>query len=126
MDQRQTARPVSHITAGCNLATARYSPVTDAGNYINRLFGGQTRTQKRKHVTKKQKTGLISGFCRNVDEICALLGYYRASCGNCLQTFWDNVSVPSSSVKLSFQLGLLTLEDGTNTLSRNIGKTITK
>ena len=33
------------------------------------------------------------------DEICALLGYYAASCGNCLPTFRDHVSVPSSRVK---------------------------
>jgi hypothetical protein len=32
-------------------------------------------------------------------EICALLGCYAASCGNCLPTFRDNVSVPSSQVK---------------------------
>jgi hypothetical protein len=38
---------------------------------------------------------LISGFCRDVDEICGLLGYYTASCGNYLPTFRDNVSVPS-------------------------------
>ena len=39
--------------------------------------------------------------CRNhfSIEICALLGYYAASCGNCLPTFRDNVSVPSSRVK---------------------------
>jgi hypothetical protein len=30
--------------------------------------------------------------------MCALLGYYAASCGNCLPTFRDNVSVPSSRV----------------------------
>jgi hypothetical protein len=42
---------------------------------------------------------LISGFRRDADEICALLGYYAASCGNCLTTFRDNVSVPSSPVK---------------------------
>jgi hypothetical protein len=41
---------------------------------------------------------LISGFRRYVDEICALLGYYAASCGNCLPTFRDNVSVSSSRV----------------------------
>jgi hypothetical protein len=35
--------------------------------------------------------------------ICAVLGHYAASCGNCLPTFRDNVSVPSSTV--------LTLED---------------
>jgi hypothetical protein len=30
---------------------------------------------------------LILGFRRDVAEICALLGYYAASCGNCLPTF---------------------------------------
>jgi hypothetical protein len=56
----------------------------------------------------------ISGFRRDVDEIFALLGYYTASCGNCLPTFRDNVSVPSSLV-----LGLLTREDGTD-MFRNV------
>jgi hypothetical protein len=42
---------------------------------------------------------LISGFRRDVDEIWALMGYYAASCGNCLLTFRDNVSVSSSRVK---------------------------
>ena len=42
---------------------------------------------------------LILGFRRDVDEICGLLGYYAASCGNCLPTFQDNVSVTSSRVK---------------------------
>jgi hypothetical protein len=42
---------------------------------------------------------LILGFRRDVDEICGLLGCYAASCGSCLQTFRDNVSVPSSRVK---------------------------
>jgi hypothetical protein len=31
--------------------------------------------------------------------ICAVLGYYAASCGNCLPTFRDDVSVPSSRDK---------------------------
>jgi secreted trypsin-like serine protease len=56
---------------------------------------------------------LISAFRRVVDEIYGLLGYYAASCGNCLPKFRDNLSVPSS---------LLTREDGTDTLSRNVGK----
>jgi hypothetical protein len=42
---------------------------------------------------------LISGFRRDVNEICGLLWYYAASCGNCLPTFRNNVSVPSSRVK---------------------------
>jgi hypothetical protein len=33
-------------------------------------------------------------------EICGLLGNYTASCGNYLPTFRDNVSVPSSRVKI--------------------------
>ena len=43
--------------------------------------------------------GLDLIFRRDVDEICNLLGYYAASCGNCLPTFRNNVSVPSSRVK---------------------------
>jgi hypothetical protein len=35
----------------------------------------------------------ISSFHRDV-EICALLGYYAASCGSCLPTFRSNVSIP--------------------------------
>jgi hypothetical protein len=70
---------------------------------------------------------MISDFHGDVDEICALLGYHAASIGNPLPTFRDNVSVPSSRVKESqeeklFFLDFLTLEDGTDTLSRNVGK----
>ena len=32
-------------------------------------------------------------------EICVLLGYYQASCGDCLPTFRDNISIPSLRVK---------------------------
>ena len=46
----------------------------------------------------------MSGFRRDDDEICALLGYYAASCGNCLLTFRDKVSVPSSRVKSPTQI----------------------
>jgi hypothetical protein len=42
---------------------------------------------------------VISDFHRDVDEICALLGYYAMSSGNTLPTFQDNVSVPFSRVK---------------------------
>jgi hypothetical protein len=34
---------------------------------------------------------VISGFRRDVDQICALLGYYAASSGNTLPTFQDNI-----------------------------------
>jgi hypothetical protein len=40
----------------------------------------------------------ISGFGREVAENRPLLGYYAASSGNFLQTFRDNLSVPSSKI----------------------------
>jgi hypothetical protein len=43
---------------------------------------------------------LISGFRRDVDVICGLLGDYTASCGNYLPTLRVNVSVPSSRVEI--------------------------
>jgi hypothetical protein len=42
---------------------------------------------------------VISGFRRDVDENCGLLGYYEASSANPLPTFRDNVSVPFSRMK---------------------------
>jgi hypothetical protein len=38
----------------------------------------------------------MSDFRREVAENCALLGYYSASSGNFLPTFWDRVQVPYS------------------------------
>jgi hypothetical protein len=65
---------------------------------------------------------VISYFRHDVDEICALLGYYASSNGNPLQTFRDNISVPSSRVKKSKKKGPLDLEDVIDTLSRNVDK----
>ena len=48
-----------------------------------------------KALIRKFVRTVISGFRRDVGEICALLGYYAASNGNTLPTFRDNVSVPS-------------------------------
>ena len=48
----------------------------------------------------KQVICVISGFRRKVSENCPVLGYYAASGGNFLPTFRDNLSVPSSRVKL--------------------------
>jgi hypothetical protein len=53
---------------------------------------------------------VISGFRCDVDEICALLGYYAALNGKHLPMFRD------------IFLDFLALEDGTDTLSRNVGK----
>jgi hypothetical protein len=60
---------------------------------------------------------VISGFRRDDDEICALLGYYAVSSDKPLPTFRDSVSVPPS-------LNFFSLGDGTDTLSRNFGKVL--
>jgi hypothetical protein len=49
----------------------------------------------------RRQLSVISGFRRDADEICGLLGYNAASSDNPLPTFRDNVSVPSSRVKKS-------------------------
>jgi hypothetical protein len=59
---------------------------------------------------------VISGFHLEVDENCALLGYDATSSGNSLPTFRDNLLVPSSRIKSK------SLENGTDKLSRNVGK----
>jgi hypothetical protein len=74
------------------------SLVSKAGNINtqNMFYHMSTLLPKNKSRSKQL---LTSGFRRDVDEICALLGYYAASCGNCLPIFRDNVSVLSSRVK---------------------------
>jgi hypothetical protein len=70
---------------------------------------------------------VISGFRREIDESCALLGCYAAISGNLLPKFQDNLLVPSSGVKnppLLDDFGFLSPEDGTDKLSRNVGKNI--
>jgi len=51
---------------------------------------------------------MISGFRREVDKNCILLCYYAASNGNSIIFF-----------------GFLALEDGTDRMSRNVGKELT-
>ena len=62
---------------------------------------------------------MISGFRREVDENCALMGYYVASSGNSLPTFRDNLSVLFSMVTI------VIFQDGTDRFSRNFGKELT-
>jgi len=58
---------------------------------------------------------LISGFCREVDDVFTLLGYYAAYVGNSLPMIQDNLLLPSSRVKkfeksfdfLTLKMGLL-------------------
>ena len=50
------------------------------------------KCEKRVSIEKFNKCR-ISGFRREVDEICPLLGYYASSRSNILPTFRDNRSV---------------------------------
>ena len=70
----------------------------------------------------KNSAIVISGFRREVDENCVLLGYYGAGGGNSVPTIRDNQPVPSSAVKNHKKP---TLEDGTDRMSRNVGKELT-
>jgi hypothetical protein len=45
------------------------------------------------------REALISGFRRDVDEICGLLGYYTTSCG--IYRRFGTISVPSSPIILT-------------------------
>jgi hypothetical protein len=64
---------------------------------------------------------VISGFRRESDVNSALLDYYAASCCNSLPTFRENLSVPSSGPR-SQEKRILTPEEGTDMLSRNVCK----
>jgi len=57
-------------------------------------------------LAEEEKVGVISGFRREEDENCTLLGHYAASSGNFLPTFRDNLSVAN--------FGFLIPEDGTD------------
>ena len=73
-------------------------------------------------LTFSRKTiNVNSGFRREVDIICTLLGFYAPQSDNSLPTFRDNTSVPYLRVKKS-KKDFLTLEDGTDRLSRKVCK----
>ena len=72
---------------------------------------------KRKEVTELKfrlsaYTCVISCFRHEVEENCALLGYYTANSGTSL------TAVSGQQIGPNF----LTLENGTDRLSRNVGK----
>jgi hypothetical protein len=72
------------------------------------LWSSSRRGLLHLHVTpylKGQNVSVIIRFLNTVSVICALLWYQAASSGNLSPTFRD----------------FLTLEDGTDTLSRNVG-----
>jgi hypothetical protein len=82
----------------------------------NRLRNvGVFRNPQRRHnippPLKHEQTSsrVISAHYRGVDEFCVLLGFYAEENGSFLETFRDNLSVPSKEVKqfldcLAFEL----------------------
>jgi len=50
---------------------------------------------------------MISGFRHEVDDSCALLGYYAAGSGNFLPTFRDNLLGPILRVQEYLGIGLI-------------------
>jgi hypothetical protein len=89
---------VSLSTAGLVITHSTYGLVVSAYNLI---------------VRRTSSVLWQSGFRRDGDEICAVLGYYAAPTGSCLPTLRDKLSVP---------FNFLTLEDGADKFSRNVGK----
>jgi len=61
---------------------------------------------------------VISGFRREVDETCTLLGYYATRSVNLLPTFRDNISVPFLGSRIKI-LEFLTHENGIDGTSRS-------
>ena len=59
---------------------------------------------------------ITSGFRRNLDDICALLGYYAVYSERQLPTFKESLSVRSAKVKISKKKLYLT-----HRLSRTVG-----
>lgn len=64
-------------------------------------------------LIKNEWLNVVSDFRREVNENCALMGYYAACSGNSLSSFRNNLSV---------LIWILALEEGTDTFSRNIVK----
>ena len=70
------------------------------------MWNSDAKRLNVKSAGKYSNNCVTSGFRRQVDENCALLGYYLASSGNFLPMFRDNQSAPSVCVKtLNLKMG---------------------
>jgi hypothetical protein len=69
------------------------------------LIEGRDYENSAQKLVMHKTQFLTLGFRRDVVEICALLGHYAESNRNPLPTFRDRVSVPSSRVKKSKNMG---------------------
>jgi hypothetical protein len=64
---------------------------------------------------------VTAGFRRDIEENCAILEYYTALSGSFVPTFWGNLSIfKGEEVQEIEELDYMTLDDGTDRLSRNV------
>jgi len=78
-----------------DLTLSKKVPCYKEGNHSQRQFS-RTQTQC---TGNQHRFHVISGFRREADANCALLGYCAVSSGNFVPTFRDNLPVPPSGVK---------------------------
>jgi hypothetical protein len=85
----------------------------------NLLVPSSRVKESKKKPSHRRVLSVISDFRREVDEMCSLLGYCGTYIGNLVPTFRDNLSAPI--FKGQEFLGFLTLEGGTERMSRIFG-----
>jgi len=69
----------------------------------------QTGAYRFKQTTKGSRPCVTASFRSDIHEICSLLGSYAACNGKSLPAFWDNLSIPTSRVKISKNIGFLSV-----------------
>jgi hypothetical protein len=90
------------MTAGCRYSsTDRRTATALKGPFGNEVKRLPSAVDISLPIDKLELEPVTWSFRRDAGELCVLLVYYAASNGNPLQTFRDNVSVPSSRVKKS-------------------------
>jgi hypothetical protein len=85
----------------CHNRVLPYPYLFSSLNHVDTSFTLRISPMQLSAKMNAEKCVVVSGFSRDVDEICAPLGYYTALIGSSLQTFRENLSVPSSRLKMS-------------------------
>jgi hypothetical protein len=79
-----------------------------------RCVSSASNHRRRNEGTRRQDIILCRSF---TEDNGVILEFYAASSDNSLLTFRDKISVPTSRIK-----NLVSFKDGTDKLSRNVGK----
>ena len=110
--------PLHNAWPAPSLAGGLYSTHTRLKNYSYEFkFNVNLPKVEAEGKIKNIAKCVISGFHLELDDNCALLGYYAAYSGNFLPSFREEFSVLSSKLTKS-----LTPDEATDRLSRNVGK----